>query len=529
MTFHGKNIIGFEQSAEGSQTYRAYSPREGKQLEALFHEATPGEVEHALELAQRAAVDMREIDAGQIANFLLAVRDEILALGDSLVETADRETALGIDRLRGERDRTTNQIKLFADVVREGSWVDARIEPALPDRKPVPRPDLRRMLQPIGPVAVFGASNFPLAFSVAGGDTASAFAAKNPVIVKVHPAHPGTSELVGNAIQHATRKRGMPEGTFSLLHGLGTEVSIALATHRHTKAVAFTGSQFAGRALFDEAARRRDPIPVYAEMGSVNPVVILPEVLKTSARSIAEGLYRSVLLGVGQFCTSPGLVFAAEGGGMEELIASLSELFREGMPGTMLNPGISANFAQRFKAAAGIEGVGAQVAARTADPSRTEGRPGLLVTDASTWLKNHQLHEEIFGPSTLVVRCVDEEQVRQCSEHIEGTLTATIHGTPDELEKNKELIDTLSRKAGRVIFNGYPTGVEVGYAMHHGGPYPATTDEKFTSVGAASIYRFARPVCYQNFPEHLLPPELQNANPCKIWRLVNGQLTRDPL
>ena len=529
MEFHGKNIIGFGLSAEGGETFRSYNPREARQLDTEFHEASVVEVERALALADCASVQMRQLDAERIAGFLLTVRDEILALGEGLVETADRETALGLDRLRGERDRTTNQIKLFADLVREGSWVDARIDPALPDRNPLPRPDIRRMLQPIGPIAVFGASNFPLAFSVAGGDTASAFAARNPVVVKAHPAHPGTSELVGDAIQRAARVSGMPEGTFSLLQSSRPEISIALATNSRTRAVAFTGSQRAGRALFDAAARRPDPIPVYAEMGSVNPVVLLPEILQTSANALAEGLYRSVLLGVGQFCTSPGLVFAVESSGLVDLASRLSALFRDGAPGSMLNSGICKSFAEKFKAAADIAGVHVQTAERAREPGRTEGLPGLLITDSRTWLNNNALHEEIFGPSTLVVRCANFEHLEQCTQRLEGSLTATIHGTSAELENHRELIDILSRKAGRLIFNGYPTGVEVGYAMHHGGPYPATSDEKFTSVGTAAVYRFARPVCYQNFPEHLLPLELQDANPRRIWRQVNGQLTRDAL
>ena len=527
MDLHGKNLIGNSLSGEGDKTFTSFNPREGRPLETTFHEASSAELHRAIDLATHAAVEMRALDAAQIAEFLLAIRDELLGLGDALTEMADRETALGLDRLRGERDRTTNQIKLFADIVREGSWVDARIDPAIPDRKPLPRPDIRRMLQPIGPIAVFGASNFPLAFSVAGGDTASAFASRNPVVVKAHPAHPGISELAGVAIQRAAQVTRMPEGTFSLLHGRAPETSIALATHPHIRAVAFTGSLRAGRALFDAAARRPEPIPVFAEMSSVNPVIILPKILESGARTISEGLYRSVTLGVGQFCTSPGLVFAAESGALHEFVGQLGTLFAEGTPGTMLNPGICQNFAERFKAAAAIGGVEAKVSTRSAEPKHTEGQPGLLVTKAPVWLKQHELHEEIFGPSTLVVRCASPRELAACAEKLEGTLTASIHGTPDELAANKELVDVLSRKAGRLIFNGFPTGVEVGYAMHHGGPYPATTDEKFTSVGAAAIYRFARPICYQNFPENLLPPELQNANPRKIWRMISGQLTRD--
>jgi len=529
MELHGKNLIGPDLAAAGEKTFQAYDPRHGQFLEPVFHEASGAEVQGAMELAGRAAPALASLKPEAISGFLLAIREEILGLGDGLIERADAETALGQDRLRGERDRTVNQIKLFADIVSEGSWVDARIDPAMPDRKPLPRPDIRRMLQPIGPVVVFGASNFPLAFSVAGGDTVSALAARNPVVVKAHPAHPGTSELVGAAIMRAVKTRGMPEGTFSMLHSLGTEASIALATHAKTKAVAFTGSLRAGRALFDAGARRPNPIPVYAEMGSVNPVFVLPDVLREKAQPIAEGLYRSVLLGVGQFCTSPGLIFGIEGEAFQELVQRLEQMFGEGVPGTMLNSAICKGFAERFKVAAAVAGVNAKVSARTGNPQRTEGRPGLLVTNAGTWLNNPELHEEIFGPATVMVGCKSDAELLQCARALEGSLTATVHGTAEELAERRELVDVLGTKAGRLIFNGYPTGVEVGYAMHHGGPYPATTDAKFTSVGATAIYRFARPVCYQSFPEQLLPPELQNANPRKIWRTIDGRPTREPL
>jgi NADP-dependent aldehyde dehydrogenase len=529
MKLHGRNILGFERGTAGEKDFRAYDPRQGQPIEPAFAEATPDQVQRAMELAGRAAPAFAALNAEAVAGFLLSIREEILGLGDELIERADQETALGVDRLRGERDRTVNQIKLFADIVQEGSWVDARIDTALPDRKPLPRPDIRRMLQPIGPVAVFGASNFPLAFSVAGGDTISAFAARNPVVVKAHPSHPGTSELVGSAILRAVKAKGLPEGTFSMLHSLGTEASIALVSHPETKAVAFTGSQRAGRALFDAGARRPKPIPVYAEMGSVNPVFVLPRTLKENGEAIAAGVYRSVVLGVGQFCTCPGLVFGLQGEAFRGFVQQVGQMFEQGTPGTMLNAAISQGFAANFKAAAAVAGVSSTVSTQSGDPQRTQGRPGVLVTDADTWLQNENLHEEIFGPATVLVACESAADLLRCGEALEGSLTATIHGTPEELAENRELVNLLSTKAGRLIFNGYPTGVEVGYAMHHGGPYPATTDVKFTSVGATAIYRFARPVCYQSFPEQLLPPELQNANPRGIWRTIDGRLTRDAL
>jgi NADP-dependent aldehyde dehydrogenase len=368
-----------------------------------------------------------------------------------------------------------------------------------------------------------------LAFSVAGGDTASALAAGNPVIVKAHPAHPGTSELVAGAILRAVQAQSMPEGTFSLLHGFSPDISLALVGHPKTKAVAFTGSMRAGRALFDAAARRPNPIPVFSEMGSVNPLFALPRALQERGPAIAEGLFRSVLLGVGQFCTCPGLVFAIDGPSFKSFEGKLGELFEQASPGTMLNPAIAKHYEERFGSAAAVKNIRALRGSREADAQHTEGRPGLLTTDAATWLANHTLHEEIFGPATLVVRCNSAQQLLECGRALDGTLTATVQGTPEEIVQNQELLEVLTQKAGRLLCNGFPTGVEVSYAMHHGGPYPATTDERFTSVGTAAIYRFARPICYQNVPEAALPAELKNANPLGIWRTVDGALSRNPL
>ena len=529
MLIQGKNLVGFEESAQGEKTFRGFNPRTATELDPEFHEATQREVDRALKLAAEAAAPLRSLSAAQRAEFLLAIREQILALGDTLIERAAQESGLDTGRLTGERDRTTNQLKLFADIVKEGSWVDARIDTALPERKPLPRPDIRRMLRPIGPVAVFGASNFPLAFSVAGGDTAAALAAGNPVVVKGHPAHPGTSELVAIAIIKAVRAQGLPAGTFSLLHGTSPEVSLAVVRHPQTRAVAFTGSQKAGRALFDTAAQRPDPIPVYAEMGSTNPLFVMPSAVEGKAAAMAEALFKSVTLGVGQFCTCPGLVFGVESADFSGFVEALAGFFKQGTPGTMLNAGVAKGYAERFRSAAGVKSVAVYQSAQGTAAQRTEGQPGVIVTDAAIWLANPTLHEEIFGPATVVVRCASAAEILSCAEKLEGTLTATIHGSADELAAHGALLDLLSRKAGRVIFNGFPTGVEVGYAMHHGGPYPATTDEKFTSVGSAAILRFARPVCYQNLPEVLLAAELQNANPRGIVRNVDGRLTRDPL
>ena len=529
MQLTGENFIGDEIKASEGEGFTGYNPRTNEALAPKYHEATSEEVTRAVDLAAEAATALRARGAEQIVVFLHSIREEIVAIGDLLIETADRETALGLDRLKGERDRTVNQIKMFADLVSEGSWVDARIDTALPDRKPLPRPDVRRMLQPIGPVAVFGASNFPLAFSVAGGDTASAFAARNPVVVKAHPAHPGTSELVAAAIVRAVRANGLPEGTFSLLHGRSPAPSVALVNHPKLKAVGFTGSLRAGRALFDVAAKRPEPIPVYAEMGSVNPVFVLPEIVDANADGLADGLFRSVTLGVGQFCTCPGLVFGVKSQSLDRFQSKLIDNFEQGNPATMLNAAIAKGYSERFEELRGVAGVEAYAARKQANQQNTEGAPGVFVVDAEHWAESEALREEIFGPATVLVRCQSEEELLSAARLLEGSLTATIHGGPEALRRNQKLIDVLTEKAGRLIFNGYPTGVEVGPAMHHGGPYPATTDAKFTSVGTAAIYRFARPVCYQNFPDTALPVELQNANTRQIWRLVNGQLTRESL
>jgi NADP-dependent aldehyde dehydrogenase len=414
---------------------------------------------------------------------------------------------------------------MFGNLVREGSWVDARIDRAMPERTPLPRPDIRRMLMPIGPVAVFGASNFPLAFSVAGGDTASALAAGCPVVVKAHPAHPATSEYAARAVVAAVTAAGMPPGVFSLLHSTRHDIARALVQHPLTKAVGFTGSLKAGRALFDAAAARPDPIPVYAEMGSVNPVFLLPGALAARAEAIADGLTSSVTLGVGQFCTSPGLVFVSGDAGFDRFARRMVDLMRDVPPGTMLSPGIFAAYeagVDRLSALAGTYTV--RSSAVCTSPS--QARASLFQTTADIFLQHPELGEEVFGPSTVVVRCGTPAEMEAVARRLDGQLTATLHGTPADFAEHASLVSILAEKAGRLICNGFPTGVEVCASMHHGGPYPATTDARSTSVGTAAIYRFARPVAYQNFPESSLPVELRDANPRAIWRLVDGELTR---
>jgi NADP-dependent aldehyde dehydrogenase len=527
MDLHGKNILGREVSHLGVQTYQAFNPSMGKHLETPFYEATSEEIHRALELAHQAFLHYRRRSAEEIAAFLEKIAEEIAGLGDQLIEIAHAETALPPDRLAGERARTLNQLRMFAGLVREGSWLEASIDRAQPERKPVPRPDLRRMLIPIGPVIVFGAGNFPLAFSVAGGDTASALAAGNPVVVKAHPAHPGTSELVARAIAKASGKAGMPAGVFSMVHGGGPETGMMLVRHPFTRAVGFTGSQGAGRALFDAAARRPDPIPVYAEMGSINPVFVLPGALRERCEAFAEGLRQSVTLGVGQFCTCPGLVVGLEDSGMGHFVEAITRLFSGARPATMLHPGILRAFESGVDKLSRIPGVATTRSSTRPDSHKTEAAPTLFSTNAETYLSNPELSEEVFGPSTVIVRCASREELVEIARGFQGHLTATIHGTPEDLAEFKSLIVLLEDKVGRLIFNGFPTGVEVCPSMHHGGPYPATTDVRSTSVGTAAIKRFARPICYQNFPQEALPVELRNVNLRKIWRLVDNQWTRD--
>ena len=427
-----------------------------------------------------------------------------------------------------ERGRTVGQLRLFAQVVSEGSWVDGRIDRALPERKPVPKPDVRRMLIPVGPVVVFGASNFPLAFSVAGGDTASALAAGCPVIVKARPAHPGTSELVAGAIQRAVAAAGMPEGWFSMVHGRGRTTGVYLVRHPVVKAVGFTGSAAGGRALFDAAASRPDPIPVYAEMGSINPVFLLPGALAERAERIAEGLHQSMTLGVGQFCTQPGLVVGLENDDLDRLIDALCRLVEETAPGTMLLEEILRGYRQGVEHLSKAPGVTAAAATKQpADGGRTQAAAAVFVTDGQTLLNSKDLSREVFGPSTLVVRCENAGQLLQVARNVEGQLTATIQATEADLDEYGPLVAILENRVGRLVFGGFPTGVEVCPSMHHGGPYPATTDVHFTSVGTAAISRFARPICYQNCPESRLPDELKDQNVRNIWRLVGNILTRE--
>ncbi|HLV00252.1 MAG TPA: aldehyde dehydrogenase (NADP(+)), partial [Acidobacteriota bacterium] len=527
MELHGKNIIGRHLSGLGSPALAAVNPRTGKKLKPFFYEATMEEVDQALELAERAVPELRDIDDGRRADFLELIVEEILHLGNHLIQRATEETALPEARLTSERGRTINQLRMFASLIREGSWVDARIDRAVPQRHPIPKPDIRRMLIPIGPVVIFGASNFPLAFSVAGGDTASALAAGNPVVVKAHPAHPGTSALVADAILKACERAGMPEGCFSHLHGLSHDVGLRLVRHPATRAVGFTGSFKGGKALFDAAVTRPDPIPVYAEMESINPVFILPGAL-SRASELAAGLARSVTLGVGQFCTNPGLIVGLTGPGLAKLEEELAQALSGISPETMLYADVRKNFLDQLRQLQQVPGVRVVFQSSAAlSESRNEVLPVVLATDYQTFRSNPELSKEAFGPSTLVTVCSSPDEMEALAEGLEGHLTATLHGTDEDLRNNRRLVAILERKVGRLIFNGFPTGVEVCPSMHHGGPFPATTDVHFTSVGTAAIHRFVRPICYQDFPQEILPIQLRDKNVRHIWRLVDGELTRD--
>jgi 2,5-dioxopentanoate dehydrogenase len=527
MELIGQNIVASRAESNNNKKFKGFAPAQGEELDPGFQEATVDQIDRSLEAAEQAFHEYRLRPAEERAAFITQIADEIVALGDHLIERAHLETALPKERLSGERARTVNQLRMFADLIREGSWVDARIDRAMPDRQPLPKPDIRRMLIPIGPVAVFGASNFPLAFSVAGGDTASALAAGCPVIVKAHPAHPGTSEMVARAFVAAVEATQMPSGVFSLLHGAGHEVGLGLVKHSLTKAIGFTGSLRGGRALWDAAAARPDPIPVYAEMGSINPVFILPGALRERAGAIAEGMKNSVTLGVGQFCTNPGLIAGMGDESLSGFVGKLGELIADAPTGTMLYPGILKAYEQGVREFGEIAGVHKVQSNHTADLTKTEARAAMFSTNANTFLRHSVLSDEVFGPSTVVVSCDSRAELELVASSLQGHLTATIHGTSEDLEEFKSLISILENKVGRLIFNGYPTGVEVCPSMHHGGPYPATTDPHFTSVGTAAIHRFARPVCYQNFPQEALPVELRNSNKKGIWRLVDNQLTKD--
>lgn len=526
MTLTGKNYIAGTFSSEGKATFKGMNPSDASELEPFFYEATIDEVNRAASKAHEAFTIYRKKSGKEKALFLDTIADEILNLGDALIERCSAETGLPVARVISERARTMGQLKLFAMVVREGSWVDARIDTAIPDREPSPRSDIRYMQKPLGVVGVFGASNFPLAFSVAGGDTASALASGCPVVVKGHPSHPGTCELVAMAINTAVEKTNMPKGVFSLVHGASVEVGMAVVMHPYIKAIGFTGSTRGGMAIFNAANSREEPIPVYSEMGSTNPVFILPEALKIRSKEIAKGLTDSVVLGTGQFCTNPGLVFLNKDENVAEFQKQTINHFQEVEAAPMLNKGIKAAFDNGVEHLLNNKDSVTLVAKGKESATGFKGSAHLFETTAKRFLEKEFLEEENFGPSTINILAESKEELLAAAKKMKGHLTATLFGTENDLKNNTDLIEILEQKVGRLIVNDFPTGVEVCHAMVHGGPFPATSNSRSTSVGTAAIYRFTRPVCYQNFPEDLLTDELKTDNPLGIMRLFNGDLKR---
>jgi alpha-ketoglutaric semialdehyde dehydrogenase len=523
MALTGHLYIGQARELGTLGEFRAINPATGAVLEPAFGTADPNAISRACEAAHLAFDSYRETAPERRAAFLDTIAEQIMDCGDALVSRAMEESGLTRGRLEGERARTVGQLKLFASVVREGSFVEARIDTAIPERRPLPRSDLRMRHIALGPVAVFGASNFPLAFSVAGGDTAAALAAGCPVVVKAHPAHPGTSELVGGAVQRAVAKCGLHAGVFSMLFGPGNEVGAALVADPRIKAGGFTGSRAGGLALMVIAAQRREPIPLYAEMSSTNPVFALPAALAERGAAIGREFVASLTLGAGQFCTNPGLLIAVDAPGLQALIDAANGAIAAAESATMLTPAIQSAYA------AGLERMRARSDIHTLSEGRlpngiNQGRATLFATDAAALLADTSLEEEIFGAASLVIRCRDSAQLRAVAERIQGQLTATVQLSPADVPFARELMLILERKAGRILINGFPTGVEVCHSMVHGGPYPATSDSRSTSVGTLAIRRFLRPVCYQDFPSELLPLELAGENPRKIWRLLNGEL-----
>ncbi len=524
----GKQLIGNNESADSPDTFHGMNPATGKPLETAYHEATEAEIDRAVTMADEVFGIFRDLLAERRADFLEAICEETLALGDAFLEMASSETGHPLPRCAMERDRAVNQARLFADLLREGSWVDARIDKGDPARQPIPKPDVRSLLQPIGPIAVFGASNFPIAISVLGADTISAFAAGCPVIVKGHPAHPGTCEMAARAVLKAAQRMNMPEGVFSLIQGKGHESGTKLVQHPKIMAAAFTGSLKGGRALMDAAAARPVPIPFYAEMGSVNPIFILPGALKESPEALADGFVNALTLGVGQFCTNPGLALGIQSDEWDHFSQLVSERVAKYPPSTMLHEGIHAAYTDGILARADNEDLlllGESDA--EADPSACQAAAYVFETTQQGLLNDPTLLDELFGPASTLVSCGKLKDMVAIAEKLEGSLSVTVHGSEADLIEYKPLLKVLQRKAGRLIFNGFPVGIEVCHSMHHGGPYPAASHSFFTSIGTRCIQRFVRPVCYQNWPNSQLPLALQSENPRGVWRMIDGERTRD--
>lgn len=524
----GVNTIGDELSAKGEKTFTTFDPQANKETGWIFHEATTSEIDAAVHLADEAFTLYKNMSGKRKAEFLRAIADEMEALGDALIQAYVKESGLPLGRAQGERGRTTGQLRAFAQLLEEGSWVEATIDTAKPERVPLPKVDIRKMLFPLGPVAVFGASNFPFAFSTAGGDTASALAAGCPVIVKSHPMHAGTGELVAFAITSAAKKTGMPKGVFSNLNGSGHEVGQQLVMHPKIKAVGFTGSLKGGMALYKLANERQEPIPVFAEMGSVNPVVVLPSALLEKGPDWAKQYAASIMLGAGQFCTNPGLIFGIKSTSLDNFSKILGAEIATLAPNCMLHPEIHDRFEKGKDTLASQGGVNI-VGAYESDVQPNYARQKVVTVNGANFLKNTKLHQEVFGPFSVVVRCDDDKELTAILNALEGQLTGTILGSEAELKKYENVVDGLRSRVGRIIFNGVPTGVEVCPSMHHGGPFPAATDSRFTSVGESAIKRWVRPISFQNWPDELLPDALKNSNPLDIMRLLDSKNTKAEL
>ncbi|PWB30988.1 aldehyde dehydrogenase (NADP(+)) [Pseudomonas sp. SDI] len=521
----GHNYIGGARSAAGNEVLFSHAASTGEPLPYRFRQATAEEVDAAANAAAQAYPRFRSLAPARRAEFLDAIASELDALDDRFIQLVSEETALPKPRILGERGRTSGQLRLFAQVLRRGDYLGARIDRALPERQPLPRADLRQYRIGVGPVAVFGASNFPLAFSTAGGDTAAALAAGCPVVFKAHSGHMATAEQVADAILRAAERTEMPKGVFNMIYGAG--VGEALVKHPAIQAVGFTGSLKGGRALCDMAAARPQPIPVFAEMSSINPVLVLPQALHNRSEQIARELAGSVVLGCGQFCTNPGLVIGLRSPAFDAFREQLAAQLEQQAPQTMLNSSTLASYNRAVQALHEHPGIrhvaGKPQQGRQAAAQLFEADVRLLIDGEPL------LQEEVFGPATVLVAVADAKALRQALDALHGQLTATLIAEAADLDAHAELLPLLEQKVGRVLFNGYPTGVEVCDAMVHGGPYPATSDARGTSVGSLAIERFLRPVCYQNCPDELLPQALQNANPLGIRRLLDGQDSREAL
>ncbi len=527
MIITGKNYIGNTLSALGIENYQAVNPATEELLPGKFYLITEEEAAAIATKSTAAFKIYNKKSPEEKAVFLDTIADEILSLGDDLLNRAAAESGLPLARLTGERGRTTGQLKMFAKLLREGSWVDARIDTAIPGRLPLPKPDLRSMLIPLGPVMVFGASNFPFAYSAAGGDTASALAAGCPVILKVHPLHPGTDEMVGQAIIGAAKKTNMPDGVFSLVFS-NEAMTIRLVKDIAIKAIGFTGSRKGGMAIFKAAVNREEPIPVYAEMSAVNPVILLPGAVAANASGIAQGYATSVTMGIGQFCTNPGLVFMVDDENSKVFLKTLSENIEKSAPATMLSKNICTTYSEGIEKLKNVATLFAKSNAIAA-ANKTEAAPYVFTVAQKDFMLNKNLSQEVFGPEGLIILCKDVNEICEALQNLEGQLTATVHANAEDEKYLQPVIELMKEKAGRILFGGFPTGVEVCDAMVHGGPFPATTDAKSTSVGSAAILRFVRPVAYQNFPQQLLPHALKDNNPLNILRLFNGERSKDVL